>query len=299
VSNHGHNNTFLPPTVPNPDDTWSRMEKLMKPSQSLATAFLLALCISPMAFGQDEKEAAAPAASVNKSMIFATSNPDGTPGEVQFFSTSGMEGPMAFSVGGMGPMSDAFSLANNPDVQKEIELLDDQLKQLNSINADFSKRIQEEMGNLVNGDISPDRGREIGELIKKLNQEKQTKMEGVLLPHQFARLRQIAFQQQMKFQGDANAIMSDKVAQELGLTEEQKKKLAARAEELKKELEEKIAKLKQETRESLLGELTGEQREKLKEMMGGAFDLKTPEFGERIRRTRSGSGNNAAEKPEK
>lgn len=275
----------------------------MKLSATFALMGLLALSMSSVTFAQDNssqgqppQEQAAPGATVNKSMIFATANGDGTTGEIQVFSASGTDVPMAFSFGG-GPMSDAFSLANNPDVQKEIELLDDQQKQLNAINEDFSKRIQEEMGSLVNGNVSPERGREIGELIKKLNEEKRQKMEGVLLPHQFTRLRQIAFQQQMKYQGDANAIMSEKVAEELGITEDQKKKLSARADELKKELEEKIARLKEETRESLMEELTSEQREKLKEMMGGAFELKTPEFGQRIRRPRAESQPKSPEPP--
>lgn len=275
----------------------------MKLSATFALIGLLALSMSSVSFAQDNnsqgqppQEPAAPGATVNKSMIFATANGDGSTGEIQVFSASGVDVPMAFSFGG-GPMSDAFSLANNPDVQKEIELLDDQQKQLNAINEDFSKRIQEEMGSLVNGNVSPERGKEIGELIKKLNEEKRQKMEGVLLPHQFTRLRQIAFQQQMKYQGDANAIMSEKVAEELGITEDQKKKLSERADELKKELEEKIARLKEETRESLMEELTSEQREKLKEMMGGAFDLKTPEFPQRIRRSRPESQPKSPEPP--
>ena len=91
------------------------------------------------------------------------------------------------------------------------------------------------------------------------------------MPHQLDRLKQVALQMQMKSRGTAGALSSDKIAEALGLTEEQIKNLKSRSKELKKELAEKTKKLKDNAKQELIGMLSSEQQQKLKDLMGDEF----------------------------
>ena len=58
-------------------------------------------------------------------------------------------------------------------------------------------------------------------------------------------------------------------------------------------MEKKIAKMREDTRKELLQELTPEQREKLKELTGASFEMKSEDFQRRRSlspRIRRGSG---------
>jgi hypothetical protein len=224
---------------------------------------------------------------VAQSMILSATSSDGDAmPQIQVLSTMDGGGAAMFVADGMVASPDIFSLAGNPGVQKEIELVDEQLQQIRTINEEFSKKISEQVKELTSGGMNPEKGKDLSKLIQELNEQKKAKMEGVLLPHQFDRLRQISLQMQMKNSGEAATLASEQVAEALGLTDEQKERLEKRSEDLKKELEEKIAKLKDKAREDLLSELTRDQRKKLDEMTGNKFDLQTPDFGSRIRQMR-------------
>jgi DNA anti-recombination protein RmuC len=73
-----------------------------------------------------------------------------------------------------------------------------------------------------------------------------------------------------------NALNDKKLAEELGMTEEQLEKLKERAKELSSELQKKIQELREETQQTLLKELSKDQREKLQEMTGSKFDMPAP-----------------------
>lgn len=247
----------------------------------------LALVPLPLAPLLAQQESAEPVieSRIESSMVIASADESGEMAEVQVFSSSGDGMPMVFG-GGMLPPPDVFSLANNSSVQREIELVDEQLEQIREINRDFSARISGQIGELTRGGMSPEKGRDLSALIQDLNEQKKAKMESVLLPHQFDRLRQIALQTQMKRSGDAATLSSDQLVEALGISAEQQEQIQNKAEQLKQDMEKRIAEMKQQAREELLGELTREQRAKLKEMMGNDFDLKTPDFRERVRRVR-------------
>ena len=75
---------------------------------------------------------------------------------------------------------------------------------------------------------------------------------------------------QMKNRGTAGTL-TGKLAEELGITGDQKKRIQERQKELQKQLQEKIEKLKADTREELLQELNSEQRAKLKKLVGDKY----------------------------
>ncbi len=166
---------------------------------------------------------------------------------------------------------DPFSLLSDPSVQKDLELVGDQLKQLQDLQKDFSLQMKEQIGDLSKGGINPDRFKGLGELVKRLREQQQNQMQELLLPHQIDRLKQVALQRHMDRAGAAGALASEKVAKELGITEEQIERLKKREEEIKEELAKRIVKMREEARNELLQELTPQQREQLKQMTGEKF----------------------------
>lgn len=258
--------------------------KLRFCQRALAAAGLFALSIPAVTFAQDETVEPEPV--VESRMIVAAQDSEGGMPEIQVFSTDAGGNVGMFMTEGMMVPQDVFSLANNTGVQKEIELVDDQLQQIRKINKEFSEKMSEQVKELTSGGMNPEKGAGLSKLIHELNEQKNSKMEGILLPHQFDRLRQISLQVEMKNNGEASTLAGEKIAEELGLTDEQKERLKTRSEEIKKELEEKIARLKEQAQEELLGELTREQRKKLDEMTGTKFEMQTPNLRDRVRQMR-------------
>ena len=199
-------------------------------------------------------------------------------GEGAFFMTGNAMGgamPMPFPMGS----GDSFAMLNNPSVQKDLELVEDQIQQIKDINADFSARIQDQIGSLQDesGGFDLAQAKGLGELVKKLKLQQKAEIENLLLPHQQDRLRQVALQMQIQSMGTARAL-SNKLAKELGITAEQKDRLKKRQEELQQKMEQEIAKMRKDAKKDLLQELTPEQREKLKKLTGAEFEMKSEDF---------------------
>lgn len=117
-----------------------------------------------------------------------------------------------------------------------------------------------------------------------MKRSSQQQMEGLLLPHQLERLRQVALQMQMQKRGAAKTILSPEIAEELGIDKAQQKRIREREKELVKEMEDRIAKLKEEMKEKLMSELTTEQKAKLGELSGKTFEYKPASMTDRIRK---------------
>ena len=124
---------------------------------------------------------------------------------------------------------------------------------------------------------------EIAKQLAELQRGKQTRLESILLPHQLERLRQVALQVQMKKRGAANTLISEKIAEELGIDVAQKKRIEERQIELKEELAQRMKALKKEIRDKLLDELTSEQKRKLEKLSGNDFEYKPNDIPDRIR----------------
>ena len=225
-----------------------------------------------------------------------TSDSDGPAGQqLRVFSTDSampqtlfmdsFGGNSSFSFG-FGGTADKFSMLQNPAIQKEIELVDEQVQQIRKIQKEFGKKIKDQL----KGGISGDKARNLGEMIKKLKEEQQEQIKEILLEHQRERLNQVSLQQTLRNSGTANALASKSFREELGLSDEQVKGLREKAAELKKEMEEKIKKMREEMKEELLGELSSSQRRKLKKMLGDKYEPDTDavkkSFREQMRRIR-------------
>lgn len=174
-----------------------------------------------------------------------------------------------------GPQA-ALSLLNDPDIQKEIEMASDQLKEYQEMQQSLQQAIEQRMGNLTSGNFDPQNAREIGEVVRKMREEHQTRIERLLLPHQFERLQQISLQRHIQQNGAVGALGNKQLMEELGLTEEQLERLKKRSGEINDQLKIKMEKLKEEAQAELLAELNPQQRNRFLELIGKKYEFKTP-----------------------
>lgn len=191
--------------------------------------------------------------------------------------------PFGGGFGGTG------ALLQSQEVQQEIELVDEQQAELRQI----GEEVRDQMRSLFAGmrDLDPEERRERFESLREdmadITSQVETRIQDVLLPHQYERLKEINLQQQIRQQGMAGAL-SGGLAEELGISEEQREKLTTRAQELQAEMQEKIVQLRQEAENELLQILTPDQRSKLESLRGKGFQMPEPQFG--FGRDRGGRG---------
>ena len=86
----------------------------------------------------------------------------------------------------------------------------------------------------------------------------------------------------MKKRGAANTLITEKIAEELGIDAAAKKRIENRQEELEEELDRRMEELKKEIRDKLLDELTSEQKRKLEKLSGDNFEYKQNSIHDRI-----------------
>ena len=179
--------------------------------------------------------------------------------------------------GGPGFGGGSMFMLMNESVRKELEIVPDQEEKLREL----GEKMRDEMRQMFSGmrDLSSEERQakfaEMREKGQERMKEYQAQVGGILLEHQKTRLKQLQVQSQMRRSGTSGALASETLAKELGITEEQKKKLAELREEVQKETEEKISKIREEAREKLLSVLTPQQRKKLEEMTGEQFEYQS------------------------
>jgi len=155
----------------------------------------------------------------------------------------------------------ASQLLQDDSVRKELDLVDEQVSKLTDIATKLREDVQASFQGIDFGsfrDLSEEERNakmaEIREKADKITAEGQKEIDAVLLPHQRERLKQLTVQSQMRFGAD-RALASGTLAEQLGITEEQKEKLAAKQQEIQAGLQEKIAKLQEEARDELFSVL--------------------------------------------
>ena len=203
---------------------------------------------------------------------------------------SGSPGVMAFSSGGEGdftmPAPDPWGMLSNPSVQKDLELVGDQLQQVQDLQAEFAQQMKDQIGDISKGGLNKDRLKDLPAMMQKLRDNQRERMEGMLLPHQIARLQQVALQTHMKQAGTAGALTNSKVAEELGITSEQIERLKKRSKEINEQLAKDTAALKEKAKEELLKELSSDQQAKLKELTGDRYEPQTKDWEDKFKNLR-------------
>lgn len=191
----------------------------------------------------------------------------------------GPGGPGGFFGGG-----GTLGLIQQQEVQQEIELSEGQEAELRTLGEEIREQIGNEMRDMFEGmrglsnEERQARGEEIRARFEQITKDAEGKMQKVLMPHQFDRLKQIDVQSRLQ-RGGASALTEGELADTLGLTEAQRDQLREKQEEVQKDLDAKIGQLRVEARNQLLEVLTPEQRAKLEGMMGADFAVPEQRFG--------------------
>lgn len=218
----------------------------------------------------------------------AVAQPPGGPG-----GPGGQRGPGMFMMGG-GMMGYA-QLLRIEKVQKEIELTDDQKAELQKIEEQSRTRMRE----LFQGggqDREAARQR-----FEQARQETEKAIEGVLLPNQVKRLKEIRLQ----VVGIDGALRDAEVRKELGVTEEQVQKIREAVQKAMEEMRgqrqqgerpsaEEMQKRMQEMRtkmaEAAMAQLTEEQKNKWNKMIGEKLEISPSEIFGGFRGRQDGPG---------
>jgi Spy/CpxP family protein refolding chaperone len=213
--------------------------------------------------------------------------------------------------GGFGRGASELRLLNSPQVQKELDLLDEQKKDIQKLIDDSRAQMRDAFSGLR--DLSREERREkfaeMREKMRSMNEKLQKELNEVLLPHQQDRLKQIALQ----LQGN-QALSNPEVAAKLGLSDKQKDQLAQVQEEGREKMREmftsareaggdreamreKFAQMREDLDKQIEGVLTADQKRKLEEMRGEPFELDRSQLrggrdrGDRGRGDRNRRGN--------
>ena len=198
----------------------------------------------------------------------------------------GRGGRGGFGGGGFGGgQGGATALLQDENVRKELDLVDEQVSKLRDIGEKMQEDMRAQFAGFDFGSLrdlpEEERNARFAEMRKKGEEvaaSAQKEIDGVLLPHQRERLKQIMVQSQMR--GGADRALTDgTLAEELGITEEQKAALAKKQEEVQAAMQEKLAKIRQEAQDELLSVLTPAQQAKLKGLIGQPFTFSQPQFG--------------------
>ena len=264
----------------------------MRNTYRLAGCLLALAMAGNSALAQAQEETEEGPVVESQMTVIAADDGSGTP---MVFSTRTGGGPAFafgnadFSMVGGGdfvmPAPDPWSMINNPSVQKDLELVGDQLKRVQEMQKEHSDEMRKQLGDLrKGGSIDLGNVQNVKEIIDSLRQRQKEELQQLLLPHQIQRLRQVALQTHMKQAGTAGALANSEVAEQLGLDEDQIKSLQEKSKELREQMQKDIQALQEKMKASLIAELTPQQQAKLKELMGDKYEPQQEDWQQRIRR---------------
>jgi len=176
----------------------------------------------------------------------------------------------------VGRSLDPMTLMRMEQVQEELQLVDEQKAKLKEVGEELRRQTRQQWS--VLRDLSPDqRKAKYAELRQKAAAraaEARKKVREILLPHQVKRLEQIAMQLRMRWRGLSGIAGDPALAEQLGLSPEQKEKLKKIAEETRQKLQEAPRQIMEEAKKQAVEVLTPEQKKKLEEATGEEFELK-------------------------
>ena len=202
--------------------------------------------------------------------------------------------PRGFTgMGGMGAAGGSPSqmwgfLLQSEQVQKELELVDDQKAKLKELGDKTMAKMREAFGDRealrkLSDEERKTRFAEAGKKMIAMADETKKEVENILLPHQLDRLKQIALQ----VQGVA-ALQNKEVQEALGITSEQLEKMKSlrdaamekgrtMMEDLRdatdQERRAKFQEFRKQIEGDVLGVLTDEQKQKFDKLKGEKFEL--------------------------
>jgi Spy/CpxP family protein refolding chaperone len=189
-------------------------------------------------------------------------------------SAQGQRGPGRGGFGGFGGFGGGTMLLTNKSVQEELKVDEDQAKKLEEL----STKNRESFSGLR--DLSQEERRE---KMAAITAENNKAVEGILKPEQVTRLHQIENQN-----GGVNALLSDRNAEKLKLTDDQKKKIQdinassfQKMGDLREQFQndregamKKMQEIRAEVNKEALNVLTDDQKKTWEELTGTPFEVK-------------------------
>lgn len=187
--------------------------------------------------------------------------------------------PIGQTAGRYNAQGTTLGMLADENVRRELEMVDDQYKELQQLGDEIRKRSGEQLRSF---DFS-DRAALI-EQVREMQANAQKELNGLLLPHQLTRLRQIRFQSELRRKSLVGILTSDPVKADLEITDEQTEELREAEKEIAAEMEEEIKKLREKAKQKLLSRLKPNQKKEVEEMIGDAYDFPKQEENPRGRK---------------
>ena len=173
-----------------------------------------------------------------------------------------------FGGGGGGFGGGGLMLLYDENVKKDLGVTDEQMAKVQEV----QQKTGDAMRQLFQGfqDLSDEeRQAKMVGIQKKIAEISAAAEKEVLLPKQIERLKQIGVQSRLnRGNSTADALASEDIAKELGITDAQKEALKKAQDEAGAEMQEKMTKITQEARQKVLNVLTADQQAKLKKLTG-------------------------------
>jgi hypothetical protein len=199
-------------------------------------------------------------------------------------------------MGGMGMGGGSLGLLMMKEVREELNLDEDQSKELE----DMGKAMMENFASMRPGQgqaPDPKMMQEAMEKIRKASMEAEAKLVDILDPKQIDRLIGLVIQRD-----NIRAINSKLVAEKLGVTDEQKEKMASiEKENMEKmremfqggfspEMREKMRAAREESEAKMKEILTAAQKDQMESLKGAEFKFPEPQWGRGAPGGRGGPG---------
>lgn len=179
-----------------------------------------------------------------------------------------LEQPIGSTSKRYGSEAGNLGLLVDPAVRGDIEMLDDQYKELQELNSEVQKRLAQQLRDLDFSD-----SKNIVSQIRGLREQAERDLDGVLLPHQLQRLGQIRSRSQLRSRSLADLLTSEPLKTELAISDEQSDELRETEKQIEEELARDIANLREAARKELISRLNRSQRDRVEEIFGDTFDL--------------------------
>ena len=177
--------------------------------------------------------------------------------------------PVGWTAAEYGTDGSTLGMLADSDVRSELEMQDDQYEELQDLNAQIQKRAAEQIRGLDFSDSE-----NLVSQIKSIRDSAIDDLNGVLLPHQVERLKQLRMQSLLRRKSVVEILTSDPVKTNLEITDDQSDDLKKKEKEIEEELQREIAKLREKAREKLLGSLRPTQKEAVEKMFGDTYKFK-------------------------
>ena len=187
-------------------------------------------------------------------------------------------------------LGELYMLTYNDALMEELEIVDLQIEEIKKISEsytnsfDFYNNTDDPRNEIIRelrekgeteqaNQLAQEQFKEANDRLQKHYQSLVEQVEEILLPHQMKRLRQILKQNRLQGFGQTDYLgLPYALADEIGLERGDKQKLKETTERVREEFNKKVNELRESSLEEILDELSSEEREAFKELVGDFYD---------------------------